>query len=341
MPASSTPAVRAILLLLDSALHVVDGEPLPEPDDSATGPIGRAARGGRASARRCDGELDVSEQRYEVMYFVDLADERIEDVQARLGRDRRLDRGRRRRRPLELPRPHQRHRRGDRGRRSTLGGRPKQIRVTDLFEEVAEEHAAPRGGDARQRRRRSAPAPASGCPPVTCAVVAVRSGDGLAELFGQLGVQGVVTGGQTLNPSTAELLDAVEAVNADQVVVLPNNKNIIPVAEQVDALTTKTVSRRADHARCPRRSPRSWSTTPRPTPTSTLEEMTDGAESVATGEVTQAVRDTNSEAGADHGGRLDRARARRRHRRGQRIARRCGDARCSTISSRPAASSSR
>ena len=74
-----------------------------------------------------------------------------------------------------------------------------------------------------------------------CAVVAVSSGDGLAELFGQLGVQGVVTGGQTLNPSTAELLAAVEAVNADQVVVLPNNKNIIPVAEQVDALTTKTV----------------------------------------------------------------------------------------------------
>ena len=56
-----------------------------------------------------------------------------------------------------------------------------------------------------------------------------------------LGVQGVVTGGQTLNPSTAELLDTVEHVNADQVVILPNNKNIIPVAEQVDALTTKTV----------------------------------------------------------------------------------------------------
>ena len=72
------------------------------------------------------------------------------------------------------------------------------------------------------------------------------SGDGLAELFGQLGVQGVVTGGQTLNPSTAELLDTVEHVNAEQVVILPNNKNIIPVAEQVDALTTKTVRRRAD-----------------------------------------------------------------------------------------------
>ena len=76
---------------------------------------------------------------------------------------------------------------------------------------------------------------------MTTAVVAVCSGEGLAELFANLGVQGIVTGGQTLNPSTAELLDTVEHVNADQVVILPNNKNIIPVAEQVDALTTKKV----------------------------------------------------------------------------------------------------
>ena len=102
-----------------------------------------------------------------------------------------------------------------------------------------------------------------GLPAVTCAVVAVCSGDGLAELFSNLGVQGVVTGGQTLNPSTAELLDTVEHVNADQVVILPNNKNIIPVAEQVDALTVEDRGRRADHGRCRRRWPRSWSTTPR------------------------------------------------------------------------------
>ena len=108
-----------------------------------------------------------------------------------------------------------------------------------------------------------------GLPAVTCAVVAVASGDGLAELFGQLGVQGVVTGGQTLNPSTAELLAAVEAVNADQVIVLPNNKNIIPVAEQLDALTTKIGRRWCRPRRCPPHSPRSSSTTRRPTPTST------------------------------------------------------------------------
>ena len=69
----------------------------------------------------------------------------------------------------------------------------------------------------------------------------MSSGPGISELFRELGVQAVVTGGQTLNPSTAELLEAVERVNADQVVVLPGNKNIIPVAEQLDALTQRTV----------------------------------------------------------------------------------------------------
>jgi dihydroxyacetone kinase-like predicted kinase len=77
--------------------------------------------------------------------------------------------------------------------------------------------------------------------PVPCAVVAVSVGDGIRRIFQSLGVQVVVTGGQTMNPSTAQLLEAVEAAPAPEVVILPNNKNIIPVAEQVDAMTTKSV----------------------------------------------------------------------------------------------------
>ena len=119
-----------------------------------------------------------------------------------------------------------------------LGGRPKAIRVSDLFEEVDEEHAKREAELAATAH--DAPV-ADALPEVTTAVVAVCSGDGLVELFAQLGVQGVVTGGQTMNPSTAELLESVQRVNADQVVILPNNKNIIPVAEQVGALTEKTV----------------------------------------------------------------------------------------------------
>jgi hypothetical protein len=72
-------------------------------------------------------------------------------------------------------------------------------------------------------------------------VVAVATGDGVRRIFYSLGVQGIVSGGQSMNPSTAELLAAVEAVPAEEVVILPNNKNIIPVAEQVDAHTTRTV----------------------------------------------------------------------------------------------------
>jgi dihydroxyacetone kinase-like predicted kinase len=77
--------------------------------------------------------------------------------------------------------------------------------------------------------------------PVTTAVVAVAAGDGIKRIFYSLGVQGIVAGGQSMNPSTADLLAAVEAVPAEQVVILPNNKNIIAVAEQVDAHTSRTV----------------------------------------------------------------------------------------------------
>ena len=108
-----------------------------------------------------------------------------------------------------------------------------------MFEEVAVEHAA---REAELAAPIQSPTSTTSLPPVTCAVVAVASGDGIAELFGQLGVHGVISGGQTLNPSTAELLAAVEHMNARQVVILPNNKNIIPVAQQIDALTTKDVS---------------------------------------------------------------------------------------------------
>jgi hypothetical protein len=176
-----------------------------------------------------------------------------------------------------------------------LDGRPKQIRVTDLFEEIAEEHAAREASIHGGAHIHSGAG--FGLPAVTCAVVAVASGDGLAELFGQLGVQGVVTGGQTLNPSTAELLAAVEAVNAEEVVVLPNNKNIIPVAEQLDALTTKSV-RVVPTTSMPAALAALVVYDPEADADVNLEEMTDGASSVATGEITQAVRDTKSDIGA-------------------------------------------
>ena len=72
-------------------------------------------------------------------------------------------------------------------------------------------------------------------------VVSVCAGAGLADVFLNLGVDQIISGGQTMNPSTQDILEAVNKVPAETVFVLPNNKNIIMAAEQVDALTPKTI----------------------------------------------------------------------------------------------------
>jgi dihydroxyacetone kinase-like predicted kinase len=270
--------------LLDAALFVTAARPLPAPefvDDVALD----AAAFDKVAHRG-----DVSELRYEVMYFCALPDERIDDFKNGWG---------------EI---------GDSivvvGGDGTwnchvhtddigaaievaldLGGRPSRIRVTDLFAEVGDEHA---------RREAALKAPSirrSGLPAVTTAVVAVTVGEGLIELFGQLGVQGLVTGGQTMNPSTEELLDAVEAVNASEVVLLPNNKNIIPVAQQVDALTTKSV-RVVPTRSMPEALAALIVYDPEADGATNVAAMADVAAAVATGEVTQAVRDSGGPAGA-------------------------------------------
>ncbi len=112
-------------------------------------------------------------------------------------------------------------------------GRPSAIRVTDLVEQVEEERWVREGvGESEDQP----PGPV----PIT-AVVAVATGEGIGRIFRSLGVHQQVRGGQTMNPSTAQLLEAVEAVPSDQVVLLPNNHNIVPVAAQVDELSEKTV----------------------------------------------------------------------------------------------------
>ena len=72
-------------------------------------------------------------------------------------------------------------------------------------------------------------------------VVSVCAGAGLADVFTNLGVDTIISGGQTMNPSTQDILEAVNKVPAETVFVLPNNKNIIMAAQQVDALTPKNV----------------------------------------------------------------------------------------------------
>ena len=72
-------------------------------------------------------------------------------------------------------------------------------------------------------------------------VVSVCVGDGIGDVFQNLGVDGLISGGQTMNPSTQDILEVVNQVPAETVYVLPNNKHIIMAAQQVDALTPKNV----------------------------------------------------------------------------------------------------
>ena len=280
------------LLLLDSALHVVDGEPLPEPENLSgpnTEQLIAVMKRGETDAANGAG-VDVSELRYEVMFLLEIDDTKSREFKLKWGEIgdsivvvggdglynchvHTNDIGA----AIEAP--------------ILLGGRPHQIRVTDLFEEVAEEH---------EKREAQIGAPTSNytaLPAVTCAVVAVASGDGIAEIFGNLGVHGVVTGGQTLNPSTQELLDAVEHMNASQVVILPNNKNIIPVAQQVDGLTKKDV-RVVPTCSMPEALAALVAYDPATSAEHNGTAMAKAAAAVVTGEITTAVRDTKTDAGA-------------------------------------------
>ena len=280
------------LLLLDSALHVVDGEPLPEPENLSgpnTEQLIAVMKRGETDAANGAG-VDVSELRYEVMFLLEIDDTKSREFKIKWGEIgdsivvvggdglynchvHTNDIGA----AIEAP--------------ILLGGRPHQIRVTDLFEEVAEEH---------EKREAQIGAPTSNytaLPAVTCAVVAVASGDGIAEIFGNLGVHGVVTGGQTLNPSTQELLDAVEHMNASQVVILPNNKNILPVAQQVDGLTKKDV-RVVPTCSMPEALAALVAYDPAASAEHNGTAMAKAAAAVVTGEITTAVRDTKTDAGA-------------------------------------------
>ncbi len=77
--------------------------------------------------------------------------------------------------------------------------------------------------------------------PVAVSVVAVSAGEGMANVFYSLGATAVVEGGQTMNPSTAQILDAVNSATSDQVIVLPNNKNILMAAQQAAEVSDKQV----------------------------------------------------------------------------------------------------
>ena len=146
-------------------------------------------------------------------------------------------------------------------------------------------------------------------PPRT-SVVAVASGPGVRQIFLSLGVDRLVAGGQSMNPSTADILDMAESAPGSEVVLLPNNKNIIPVANQVVELSTKkvvvvpTLGIQEGFAALLAYDPAEGAA-------ENAEAMGEMAAGVVAGEVTQAIRDATGPTGADSRGRLARAQPKR------------------------------
>ena len=129
-------------------------------------------------------------------------------------------------------------------------------------------------------------------PEKTFGVVSVSAGDGIADVFKNLGVDRVVSGGQTMNPSTQDILEAVNRVPAEIVLVLPNNKNIIMAAEQVDALTPKKVIVIPSKT-VPQGITAMLSFNPEGTEEENVEAMTEALDTVETMQVTYAARNSD------------------------------------------------
>ena len=306
-----------LVLLWDAVLWVVDGRELPEPPEELPGVVGvegaegasvgraavhgavaggattglaggaaavGAAASGVVAGHAGAGAVDAGEQRYEVMYFLETPDEDISSFREAwggigdsivvVGGD-----------GLWNCHIHT----NDIGAAIEAGievGRPRQIRITDLFEQVehiesdmlgelvgddkdgskigeaevrglkasdggngggesgndGDEASVSSHSENRSEKSAADTAPADTADPIwlnpdcardaVCAVISVATGEGIRNLMGMLGVHEVVSGGQSMNPSTELLLQAIEAVSASKVVLLPNNKNIIPVAHQ-------------------------------------------------------------------------------------------------------------
>ena len=126
--------------------------------------------------------------------------------------------------------------------------------------------------------------------------VTVCAGSGLADIFRGLGVDYVIEGGQTMNPSTADILDAVDKVNADTVIVLPNNKNIILAANQAAIMSEDNEDGKKIVVVPSKTVPQGITAIINYVPETPVDDvvaaMTESLGTVNTGEVTYAVRDT-------------------------------------------------
>ena len=132
--------------------------------------------------------------------------------------------------------------------------------------------------------------------------VAVCSGEGLENIFRDLGVDQVVSGGQSMNPSTEDLVKAVEKINAEHIYILPNNKNIILAAEQVSSILEDQSITVLRSTTIPQGISALIAFQEEASPEENTENMTESLKAVSSGEITYAVRDTTIDGREIHSG---------------------------------------
>ena len=132
--------------------------------------------------------------------------------------------------------------------------------------------------------------------------VAVCSGEGLENIFRDLGVDQVVSGGQSMNPSTEDLVKAVEKINAENIYILPNNKNIILAAEQVSSILEEQPITVLRSTTIPQGISALIAFQEEASPEENTENMTESLKAVSSGEITYAVRDTTIDGREIHSG---------------------------------------
>ena len=262
-----------LVLLFDALFHVACDDPLPSPPDVDTAaPTPTTMRGAL---------VGVDSPRYEVMYLLEGADPGLEafrEAWTKIGESIVIVGGD----GLYNCHIHTDHI-GPAIEAGLEMGRPRSIRVTDLEDETAIAHhdVAP---------------PGSPDVVVATAVVAVVAGSGLEKIFRSLGVTALVAGGQSMNPSAAELLAAIAQCAAREVVVLPNNANVVLVARQAAELATVPVRVVPTHAVVEGLSAL-VAFNPQSSAEVNVEAMAHAAQRVRAGEVTRAVRDATTEVG--------------------------------------------
>ena len=123
--------------------------------------------------------------------------------------------------------------------------------------------------------------------------IAVSIGEGMNAIFSELGVDYIIEGGQTMNPSTEDMLNAIEQVCADTIYILPNNKNIILAANQAASLVDDKKIVVVPSTTAPQGITALISFSPSKNPSENASDMADAMLAVKTGQVTYAVRDTS------------------------------------------------